>query len=113
MNKHEACEQCNDAHEYLITIINYKGERKQEMKSCQVCCEHVDYDHGICGIVEAPEVVQYRYEHREGKPIPKQHLSRIKTIEERIKQYKGFRGTSKEVMEYIQTQLTAHTGPVK
>lgn len=51
MNKiHEVCKQCNDTGEYATTIINHKGESRQTTISCQGCCEHGDYDHGICGI---------------------------------------------------------------
>lgn len=59
----------------------------------------------LCAIIEAPEVVTLRYFQREGKSIPKQHLSRIKTIVDRCIQYKGVRGTSQQILEYIQTQL--------
>lgn len=52
-------------------------------------------------IIETPEVTTKRYEAREGKPIPKGHLTRIETYKQRAKDLKAFSGTSNEVLSYL------------
>lgn len=52
-------------------------------------------------IIESPEVTKARYEKREGKPIPKGHITRIKTYLDRAI-YKGLpHGTSAEMLQYL------------
>lgn len=53
-------------------------------------------------IVEADNVVAQRYMQREGKPIPKGHVTRQRTYLERAKALGAFVGTSSEVLEYLQ-----------
>lgn len=53
-------------------------------------------------IIETEEITSERYKAREGKEIPKGHLTRIKTYMERVKLYQAFSGTSEEVLKYLQ-----------
>ncbi len=52
-------------------------------------------------IIEEPDIVRSRYERREGKMIPKGHLTRINTYRERARTYRAFSGTSQEVLEHL------------
>lgn len=52
-------------------------------------------------IIEPHEVVADRYARREGKPIPKGHLTRMNTYAERARAFGEFYGTSSEVLEYL------------
>lgn len=52
-------------------------------------------------IIEDPSVVAARYQKREGKPIPKGHLTRMNTYAQRAKATKAFHGTSREVFERL------------
>lgn len=56
-------------------------------------------------VIESADVVKSRYETREKKPIPKQHLTRIKTVKERARQYQGKVGTSEEVLRMIKAEM--------
>ncbi len=53
-------------------------------------------------IVETPETLSDRYKER-GKPIPKGHLTRLQSMPARAKEWNAFSGTSKEVLEKLQT----------
>jgi hypothetical protein len=55
-------------------------------------------------IIELPHIVKSRYESRELKTIPKQHITRIATVVERAAQYKAPKGTSKEVLEMLKKE---------
>lgn len=52
-------------------------------------------------ILESTEVTTQRYSLREGKAIPKGHLTRIETYALRAKQLGAFSGTSQEVLEHL------------
>lgn len=52
-------------------------------------------------IMEDPKVISLRYFKRENKPIPKGHLTRLKTYKQRAKGLKAFSGTSEEVLNYF------------
>lgn len=52
-------------------------------------------------ILESADVITKRYEAREGKPIPKGHLTRLQTYAQRAKEGKHFSGTSQEVLDYL------------
>lgn len=52
-------------------------------------------------ILETPETTTKRYEDREGKSIPKGHLTRIDTYRQRAKDLKAFSGTSEEVLDFL------------
>lgn len=54
-------------------------------------------------IIEPREVVAMRYLRREGKHIPKGHLTRMDTYAERAKAMATFAGTSSEVLEYLKS----------
>lgn len=53
-------------------------------------------------ILEDEITTTRRYEARDKKPIPKQHLTRLNTYRERAKDMAAFSGTSQEVLEYLQ-----------
>lgn len=52
-------------------------------------------------ILEKPSVVSMRYQKREGKEIPKGHLTRMQTYSERAKKWNAFSGTSSEVLAHL------------
>lgn len=52
-------------------------------------------------ILEDEEVLRERYLEREGRDIPKGHLTRQKTYAERAEEYGAFSGTSQEVLDYL------------
>lgn len=52
-------------------------------------------------IHEDPDVISDRYQAREKKPIPRGHLTRQKTYEQRAKLWGSFSGTSSEVLEHL------------
>lgn len=52
-------------------------------------------------IIESVEVTKERYLAREGKEIPKGHLTRIETYKERAKELNAFSGTSYEVLQFM------------
>lgn len=52
-------------------------------------------------IVEKPEIIAMRYLQREKKEIPKGHLTRQKTYEQRAKALKWFHGTTEEVLNHL------------
>lgn len=52
-------------------------------------------------IIESPNTVKSRYEGREHKPIPKQHLTRINTVIARVSQYNAPSGNSAEVLKML------------
>jgi gluconate kinase len=54
-------------------------------------------------IQEDPSVIARRYSNREGKPIPKGHLTRMKTYASRAREYGGFAGTSQQVLDYLKS----------
>lgn len=49
MTKH-SCEFCGDYGFYEIEIRHSNGVITKSEEDCQACCDHGDYDHGICGI---------------------------------------------------------------
>lgn len=53
-------------------------------------------------ILEEPEVVTLRYLKREGKMIPKGHLTRMKTYADRARGSGGFAGTSEQVLRHLE-----------
>lgn len=52
-------------------------------------------------VIENPLTTRTRYEAREGKPIPPQHLTRIATVKQRAIQYRAPKGTSTEVLALL------------
>lgn len=57
--------------------------------------------HEFVFIIEHPETLKSRYETREGKEIPVGHLSRQKTYEERADYLSAVKGTSTEILKYL------------
>ncbi len=55
-------------------------------------------------ILEDPQTVSSRYEQREGKPIPKGHLTRMETYRKRAETTAAFSGTSDEVLTFLQNE---------
>ncbi len=52
-------------------------------------------------IVEDGQVVRKRYEARDKKPIPPQHITRAINIRHRAEEWRCFYGTSSEVLEHL------------
>lgn len=52
-------------------------------------------------ILEDPKVLAARYKDREGKEIPKGHLTRQETYRKRAEESNSFAGTAKDVLEYL------------
>ncbi len=52
-------------------------------------------------IVEMAKTVRERYEKRESKPIPKQHISAIGKLRGTADKYKAITGTSDEIHRYL------------
>lgn len=52
-------------------------------------------------IVENPQVIKKRYEAREMRPIPTQHLTRAMNIQKRADEWQAPHGTSSEVLELL------------
>lgn len=66
--------------------------------------EEAGFDVKPVFILEDPDILKTRYETdptRDGKPLPKGHLTRMKTYEERAKLWGAFSGTSSEVLEFL------------
>lgn len=55
-------------------------------------------------IVERDAVLVSRYQEREGRTIPKGHLTRQKTYVDRAEAMGAFMGTSKEVLDYLKSK---------
>lgn len=64
-------------------------------------------------VVEDSDVVQKRYESREGKPIPKAALSRAKSIIERAREWRAFYGTSSEVLDHLKNLNVDRMNPAE
>jgi gluconate kinase len=73
------------------------------MSQIQGPLEKAGYQVNPVFIQENPDVIARRYSNREGKPIPKGHLTRMKTYAQRAKQSGGFAGTSQQVLEYLKS----------
>jgi hypothetical protein len=56
-------------------------------------------------IVEPPDVLKARYSAREGKDIPKGHLTRQNTYYERSIEYGAFSGTAQKVLDYLKKKV--------
>jgi len=56
-------------------------------------------------IVEKPEVIAERYKQRENRTIPKGHLTRLNTYIQRADAMGAFKGTTKEVLEYLNKEV--------
>lgn len=54
-------------------------------------------------IIEDHEVISERYRNREGKEIPKGHLTRQETYLARAQEWESFTGTSEEVFEHLKS----------
>jgi hypothetical protein len=52
-------------------------------------------------VIERDEVVSARYQMREGRPIPKGHLSRQRTYAARARETGAFAGTADEVLQHL------------
>ncbi len=52
-------------------------------------------------VVEDPKIVARRYESREGKPLPKNAMTRASTIIERVREWRAFSGTANEVLHHL------------
>lgn len=57
-------------------------------------------------IIEDAHTIKTRYEQREHRSIPKQHLSRIPTLVKRAQEYKAFMGTSEQVLNKLKEYLS-------
>lgn len=62
----------------------------------------LDFDVSPVFIIETPEITRDRYGAREGKLIPKQHLSLIKTYTQRAITMGAPHGTSEQILRYLQ-----------
>jgi len=65
-------------------------------------------------VVESPLTVKKRYEAREGKPIPKMHLTRSRSIISRAREWQCPYGGSSELLEVVNKdipELTEHQKP--
>jgi hypothetical protein len=58
-------------------------------------------------IIENDRIVSERYFEREGREIPRGHLSRQETYRQRAEEYGSFIGTSDEVLEYLRGQFNS------
>lgn len=54
-------------------------------------------------IQEDEDTVSRRYFEREGKEIPKGHLTRMQTYRRRAEEWEAFQGTSEEVLKFLKT----------
>lgn len=57
-------------------------------------------------ILEDPDILRHRYENdpnRDGKPLPKGHLTRMATYAARAKSGNRFGGNSSQVLEYLKS----------
>lgn len=61
-------------------------------------------------ILEHERVIKMRYESRENKPIPKQHLTRVKTVRDRSIDYGDYVGTSDEILALLK-KVGKDSGP--
>ncbi len=52
-------------------------------------------------IIEEPSVIQKRYQDRESKPIPRQHLTRAMSIQDRADEWEAPSGTSEEILKIL------------
>lgn len=52
-------------------------------------------------IQEYPIVIETRYKAREGKHIPRGHITRQETYAKRAKEWNAFQGTSQEVFDHL------------
>lgn len=52
-------------------------------------------------VIEDPQTTKKRYESREGKPFPSQHLTRSMSIGARAEQWRAKSGTSEEILQYL------------
>lgn len=52
-------------------------------------------------VVEHPDTVKERYEAREGRPIPKQHLTRARSIMEKVEEWQAPYGDSESVLKML------------
>jgi len=60
-------------------------------------------------ILESPEVLNQRYRAREGTPIITGHLTRQETYRQRAVDWGAYRGTSEEVLRYLQSMADMET----
>jgi hypothetical protein len=58
-------------------------------------------------IIEDPDVVTARYWKREGRHIPKGHLTRMRTYADRARESRAFQGTSSQVLEHLKSKLAS------
>lgn len=52
-------------------------------------------------IVEDPQLIKKRYEARDKKPFPPQHLTRAISIKNRAREWQAFSGKPEEVLAYL------------
>jgi predicted kinase len=52
-------------------------------------------------IVETPEVIAQRYQKRNGKPAPKNVITRAETIMNKVEEWQAHYGTSDEILKYL------------
>lgn len=63
-------------------------------------------------VIEPEWLVKRRYEAREKKPIPKQHLTRVNTVKLRARTHGIFHGSSEEVLSYFRKLLEKKSEPI-
>jgi hypothetical protein len=56
-------------------------------------------------ISEPEDVIAGRYRQREGKDIPKGHLTRLRTYQSRAEEFGWYSGTSEEVRDYLKGRV--------
>lgn len=55
-------------------------------------------------VVESPDTVKLRYEDREKRPCPQNHITRASSIGARAKEWQAPHGTSDEVLQLLQKE---------
>lgn len=63
-------------------------------------------------VIEPEHVVKRRYEAREKRPIPKQHITRVNTVRQRAMELGEFFGSSDDVLSYFQNLVARRNAKV-
>jgi hypothetical protein len=79
------------------------AETPQSISRIAEPLSRLGFDVRLVFILETPDVTRSRYEAREGKPIPKQHLGLIQTYMKRAMTPGAVSGTSAQILNYLKT----------
>lgn len=91
----EAIKEANDDNDVIINTPFGVTELMTKLKDAGLSVIPVF-------IVEDEQTLRERYKRREGKDIPKGHLTRNSTYKERAKELRAHYGTSKDILRYFQ-----------